>query len=281
MAPNSAKECYRKFGITLYSLRKLLIKYNLKEHTKEIYTKAGQQYAIKTNLQKYGVESSNQADIVKEKMKATIRKHFGVDSPAKNEKIKQKIKTTKFIKYGNENYNNIEKNKQTCLEKYGYKHVFQADEIKLKIQNTYIEKYGVTHSSQIPHIQKKRAAKYTYNNELFDSFPELCVYMYFYSTGATIIRSPVKLKYISNNKVHYYIPDFSINGKLVEIKGPQFKSKTGKWCCPYDHTKDKNAEAKYDCAIKNSVAIWYKEDYTKYIDWFAKTYSKADFKIKK
>ena len=79
----------------------------------------------------------------------------------------------------------------------------------------------------------------------------------------------------------YFKPDFSINGKLVEIKGSHFKSKTGKWCCPYDHAKDKNAEAKNDCAIKNNVAIWYKEDYTQYINWFAKTYSKADFRIKK
>lgn len=139
LQPNSAKEVYRVFKVALYTLRRILKKYNIPEHSKEVYTKAEQEYSKQTCLKRYGVESSNQAEVVKEKMKATLYTHYGVTSPAKNSEVQKKMQAT-------------------CLERYGVANVFNSPEIQQKIKNTCITKYGYEHPSKVPEFIEKRKA---------------------------------------------------------------------------------------------------------------------------
>lgn len=123
--------------------------------------------AKNTTLEKYGVESTNVLDNVKEKKRQTNQKKFGVDAPLQNkeilnkmietniskydkkfitqvERVKQKSKETKKKVYGDENYNNVKKAIQTKKQKYGgrpnnsclqindYENLYNIDFIKEK-----------------------------------------------------------------------------------------------------------------------------------------------------
>lgn len=132
-----------------------------------------------------------------------------------------------------------------------------------------LEKYGIYHTPKL---------LYKYENQYFDSFPELCLYIYYIKNSIKIIREPVKLVFIFENKQYYYYPDFEVNGQLIEIKGNQFLKEDGTWCNPYDHSLDKLFEAKHQCALANNVKILYKDEYQKYLDWFnTQGYKKEDF----
>ena len=56
-----------------------------------------------SNLIKYGIESTNKLETVKEKIKNTVKKKYGVEFVGQNEEIKKKIKQTNLLKYGFEN----------------------------------------------------------------------------------------------------------------------------------------------------------------------------------
>ena len=94
---------------------------------------------IKTNNNKYGVNSPAQLNKIKSKIKQTNLKRYGVEYTFQVDDFKEKARISKKEKYGNENYNNIEKNKQTCLKKYGVKNVFQTINVrnKRKIRSMY------------------------------------------------------------------------------------------------------------------------------------------------
>lgn len=65
----------------------------------------------------------------------------------------------------------IKKREDCCIQKYGVKNPYQAEEIKTKIQNTNLQKYGVAYNLQrqetIEQAKKTKLLKYgnaTYNN---------------------------------------------------------------------------------------------------------------------
>ena len=119
-----------------------------------------------------------------------------------------------------------------------------------------------------------------YDNERFDSFPELAVWIYAKDYSWEIEREPVSFKYIVEEKEHYYFPDFRINGQLVEIKGLQFfedKDPTKKMINPYDSSRNELAEAKHQCALQNNVAIWTETDYTQYVEYVKNNYDITAF----
>lgn len=159
LQPNSAKEVYRVYKVTLYTLRRILKKHNIQEHSKEVYTKAGQEYAKQTCLKRYGVESSNQAEAVKEKMQATLLKNYGVAIPARSEVIQDRIKATTLERYGVENVMQLDTTKQkikdTCLVKYGYENNSQVPELIQKRKDTSIAKYGVACTLNHPEFREK------------------------------------------------------------------------------------------------------------------------------
>jgi hypothetical protein len=86
-----------------------------------------------TFIERYGVTSPSQLQIVKEK----IREHR--QSGAYNNVV-SKMKRTKLEKYGDENYSNAILGRKTKLEKYGDENYNNRD----KARKTLIEKYGTT-----------------------------------------------------------------------------------------------------------------------------------------
>ena len=118
-----------------------------------------------TNLKKYGVKSTNQLKIVKDKKKNTCQLRFRADSPLGSKEIQDKIKDTLKEKYG-ENIVNIsqvkeiqDKIKDTLKEKYGENivNIGQVQDVKDKIKATLKEKHGegITCSFQLESVKEK------------------------------------------------------------------------------------------------------------------------------
>lgn len=252
-----------------------------------------------TNLEKYGVEYSFQAKEIKEKIKQTNLERYDVEYASQNEKIKTAVKQTCKERYGVENPFQVkefqEKIRQTNLERYGVEYATQSNEVQNKIKQINLERYGVEWYFQTKECKEKAkqinfekygiyhapSRLYKYQEQSFDSFPELCLYMYCKENGIEIVREPIKLDFNFNEKVYHYYPDFQIDDQLIEIKGPQFLTEDGKWHNPFDSTQNGLFESKHQCALQNNVKILYQKDYQKYIDWFNKSgYKKEDFLVK-
>lgn len=168
--------------------------------------------------------------------------------------------------------------KRTCLKRYGVENYTQTTEYKNKSTETNVRKYGVKYYAQSIKFHKSARKQFRYLENTFDSFPELCLFIYAKTNGIPIKRAPVSFHFIFGGIDHWYIPDFEINGELIEIKGDHFVGEDGTWRCPFDHSKDALFEEKHQCALKNNVRILYKKDYQKYIDWFYKNgYKKSDY----
>lgn len=90
----------------------------------------------KTNLKKYGVESSNSHPDVKEKTKQTNILRYGGPAPLSSDKIKEKVK-------------------QTCLERYGVENVLQSEDVKDKINKTNLKRYGTKWHTQSDNFKEK------------------------------------------------------------------------------------------------------------------------------
>lgn len=162
-----------------------------------------------------------------------------------------------------------EKTEQTNLQKYGAKYYIGSEKYKYDIFN----KYGAYHAP---------SKRYCYKTEYFDSFPELCFYLYYVTKNIEIKREPKDFEFSYKNKIYHYYPDFQVGNKLYEIKGSQFLTEDGKWQNPFDHTLDELFEAKRQCTIKNKVDILYEKDYQKYLEWFEiNGYQKEEFLVNK
>ena len=230
--------------------------------------------AKKTNLKKYGVENVSQNSEIKKKKEQTCIKHYGVPYYMQTDEYKEQVKQINLKKYGVEFYLQSEdlknKSKKFYLDNFGTEYYTQTEEFKNKAKT--IEKYGVAHALKYLYI---------YNNKHFDSFPELCFYLYCIQNNIQIEREPIELTYTYNDKVYRYYPDFRVENQLIELKGEQFLTEDNKWCNPFDHSLDEQMEAKHQCALANNVKILYNADYQKYLDWFyANNYKKEDFLIK-
>ena len=152
-----------------------------------------------TMVYRYGTRFSLQVPEFKAKQEATLESNFGVTNPMQNPELLAKANTTKLNMYGN--VNNCEKGIATRIERYGS-----------NFNNN----------------------SYYYYNLYFDSSWELAVWIYCIDHNIPIIREPVIFRYSDNaGKILPYIPDFKINGQLVEIKGDQFFDESGKMICPY------------------------------------------------
>ena len=70
--------------------------------------------------------------------------------------------------------------------------------------------------------------KYVYEGMSFDSSWELAFYIMNEDAGHKVVREPLMIPYESRGITYYYIPDFSVNGSLYEMKGSQL-IKDGVW----------------------------------------------------
>jgi len=133
---------------------------------------------IKTNQERYGVNSASQSEEVKQKVKNTNIARYGKESYCQTEEFKHRYKETCIEKYGVEHamqnpeisnklkqtllnktkdeWNHIiEKRKETCVEKYGVEYASQSKEVKQKIKNTNLIKYGNEVAIRSEKIQNK------------------------------------------------------------------------------------------------------------------------------
>lgn len=235
-----------------------------------------------SSLQKYGVPNPNQSDSIKQKKRDTCINRYGVETPFQCIESRVKAKKTYMQKFGvnNPGKSSVVKEKRlsTCLKRYGCSTYTQTEECKLKTKKTNNLRYNCDSYAQTVEFHKKAKKHYIYLNEYFDSFPELCFYLYHIKNGISIERLPTRLLFIFENKKHFYIPDFRVGDKLIEIKGDQFLGEDGTWRCPFNPDLDELFEAKHRCALINNVEILYGNDYKKYIDWFNTAgYKKKDF----
>lgn len=177
--------------------------------------KCGCLKARETNLDKYGVDSTNKLNSVKEKVKEKMLSKYGVDhiskvreiSESKSKKMKaQSSITSKSIKKYRESLAKEEKeiiNKkrdETNLKKYGFKNVSQVDSIKEKIKDTNLNRYG----------------GYTYQSEvLMDKVisTNLKRYGVTYSLSSNFIRDKIKI-----TNLERYGFDYASKSKIVKCK---------------------------------------------------------------
>lgn len=246
----------------------------------------------------FGVDFPLESKDIQDKANKTLIDKFGVNNPLKSDEIKNKVFQTNLLKYGSRcvlsNKDVQESIKKTNLEKYGVTNPMLSSEYvnERKIRNR--EKYGVEWESQRPEIKDK--AKHTnlvkygsefphwikhsfFNGKPFDSSWELAFYIYCLDKGDTIECEPIELKYTYNDIEHVYIPDFRVNGELIEIKGDQFFKKDGTMQNPYDHSKDGLFEAKHQCGLKNNVKFLKKSDMIDIMNYVNNTYTQDFLKL--
>ena len=174
LIPNTLKDTANKFNTCSQTVRAILIKNNIALHSKEINIQLRQQKEIESNLQKYGVENTFQRSDIKEKIKQTNLQNYGVDNISKANYIKEKKKQTFNKKYGVDNCSQLDtikkKKEKTCMEHFGVPCYLQTDDCREKLKQINFEKYGMYHTPKL---------LYKYENQYFDSFPELCLYIYY------------------------------------------------------------------------------------------------------
>lgn len=226
-----------------------------------------------TNLKKFGTEFASQSNICKEHLKETCIKKYGTINPFQIDEVKDKIKETNKKRYGAENPFQSEeikeKIKHTIQDRYGTEYITQTEFFKEKSKQTCIEKYGTENAILNYDIFVKSRQKYYYDERYFDSSWELAYYIWLKDNNIDFEYQPdIKFKYIYNNEIHYYHPDFKIDNKLQEIKGNLFFENNNineKMICPFNRQLDDLYESKHQCMIANNVQILTKDNIKEYI----------------
>lgn len=212
-----------------------------------------------------GIKNPSQAPSIKAKKEETSMKHYGVSNPNKVRSVREKIE-------------------QTCLRDYGTKSPFESPQVQKKIAQTNLKNIGVANPFELSSTAQKglegrikkygsamgKMQTYRYNDVVFDSSWELAVWIYHIDHNIKIERQPIQLKYEMNGSMHTYLPDFRIDGKLVEVKGDQLFDKNGN---PIFNNKHPWKE-KYQCMIDNNITIWKYKDVKPFLDYVSQKYGK-------
>lgn len=131
-----------------------------------------------------------------------------------------------------------------------------------------LEKYGSVNNrkkveeTKLEDREESPKKKYIYEGISFDSSWELAFYIMNKDAGHKVVREPLMIPYESRGITYYYIPDFSVNGSLYEMKGSQL-IKDGIWVPSPESLRETNdPEAlkekmrdKQKCAEANGVQV--------------------------
>ena len=131
-----------------------------------------------------------------------------------------------------------------------------------------LERYGSVNNrkkveeTKLEDREESPKKKYVYEGLSFDSSWELAFYIMNKDAGHKVIREPLMIPYESRGIIYYYIPDFSVNGSLYEMKGSQL-IKDGVWVPSTEslrETSDPEAlkekmRDKQKCAEANGVQV--------------------------
>ena len=92
LTPKSMNDTVRFFGLkNRHQLKKILDKYEIKQHSVEITKKLNVEATKAGCLKKYGVECPYQYKEFLDKARNTCLKHFGVDSVRKDKEFQKQI----------------------------------------------------------------------------------------------------------------------------------------------------------------------------------------------
>jgi hypothetical protein len=179
-AENHVKSLQEKYGVSNSSQipgsRDKVRKTKLERYGDENYTNPKKN--LETNLRNHNGQHSNSTVEVNERRKKKMLETIGVDHHTKLQSFKDKVIEQTRQKYGvNHNLqrpdirkriadtNNLkyggtlkgspmmrERIKNTMIERYGFEHTQQSEELKLKTRNTNIERYGKPSPLQNPNI---------------------------------------------------------------------------------------------------------------------------------
>lgn len=157
LAPNSAREIERIYGINWYQLKKLLSKYGVPQHSRKEAFDCRTKRTKKVCIEKYGVDNVQKLPETREKAKQTFKKKYGVEYIGQSPIQKEKSKNTCMNKYGKTSYTKtdefkervrdkkeitIEKMKETNLHKYGNEFAINNKGVQQKRKNTMVNRYG-------------------------------------------------------------------------------------------------------------------------------------------
>lgn len=183
-------------------------------------------------------------------MKETNLSNRGVEFPNQDEQVRKK-------------------HEESCNKLHGGMG-FGSQETSDKIRKSMMKNFGVDNISKSPLFYKYHRKRIFHDNIWFDSNWEILVYDFLKSAKIEFDYQPkMVLQYEYLGKVHYYHPDFTVNGKLYEVKGDNFfrinkETSREEMFCPYrypDWTDEKYEwmcslyEAKHQCMIANNVTI--------------------------
>lgn len=219
----------------------------------------------RNNLEKYGVEYSFQHPDIKMKIRRTSMERYGCESPMQNPEIKAKARRRYEL---------------VCLRLYGLPCYFTSSEYKAYC----MEKFGAEHPMKNPEILRKTRGKYKFDEAMFDSAPELALYIWLTDMHEDFeYQPPVSFEYEHAGKTHAYFPDFRVGERYLEIKGPQFFGKDGRMLNPYRDPTWSDAEyaeecAKYEakrrCMLENKIELLSEAGYGKYLEYVEKKYGR-------
>ena len=239
----------------------------------------------KTCLEKYGVEYVSQDSTFRKKVENSVKERYGVNSITQVEMFKQKSKKTRYEKYDGK-YRSDEtsdKIKETCLKRYGYEVPCTSKENLAKAKRVMKEKFGsdcFLHTTAYKQrmaelyggenpvycdsILSKMKRKYTFENLHFDSTWEIAYYIWLKDNSKNFEIHPKKhFTYFFDDTKHKYYPDFLVDGKYVEIKGPHLLNEMMK--------ENTVSNAKYKCMIENDVKVI--SDLTPYFTYLKNKYN--------
>lgn len=209
------------------------------------------------NLETYGVEWHIAAPEIREKSMQTMRKNYGVDNPFVSEEIIQQIR-------------------QHNLDNYGVEHNWQREDVKQHIRETNKRLYGYESAMQNPEIRSRMMSNIKYDGKSFDSYPELCFYIWLVDNSIPFEFQPkTAFEYAFDGKQHVYCPDFKVGDMYFEIKGDHF-FKNGKMICPFRYSNWDNQryayecdiyEAKHQCMLQNDVIILKSSEYLMFVKY--------------
>lgn len=251
----SLEEFYRQRGI------KISETYNRKSDEEKQNIKLKRK---NTNVERYGCDCNMNFCETREKI---IRKRIDTYGSLENYYIEhgKKVSETYNLKTDEEKQQIKTKIIETNNRIYGYDYYFQTPEFKDYMKSMNMQLYGVEHYTQSKDYHKQKCHKFysTLTHETYDSSWEMILAEYCFSNGIKYeYQPPIHFKYVYNNKIHIYQPDFLIGDKLYEVKGDHF-FKDGKMINPYDRTQDDLYESKHQCMLQNSIIILKYEDIEK------------------
>lgn len=252
------------------------------------FTKQTPEYIEKMIVVNKQMSELMKSEEMRERIKHSCQVNFGVDHPMKSKAIVEHRKEVWQEKLGCDNPMHscsvMENRKRDFKSRHGVENPAQSDEIKkkiseshksdeckAKINSTCEQRYGTKWYQQSEEYYKNRKWRYTnskYPDMTFSTSWEFKVYDFLTEHNIPFEYQVKSIPYEYNNEIHYYHPDFIVNGRIYEVKGDNFfriNKETGKeemyltwkgnlsdeeyeWRCGLE-------EAKHQCMLANNAII--------------------------